>query len=904
MNDFFILNNDQFAITSYLTHQYIKRTKNDRFITKGSHPFLYPQKIEKQKRTFIIHSEKTADEKKINFCSSVIIKTLDNKYFTTNPGGEVFSEIVDYESEKKTGKNLMKFRKWILLNKNNIISKKAIGITDKIILKSPFGNYLKISKEGLIANSSLIEDSAVFYFKKAEKMPISNWMIERPFQSNLFLNLKCLDLFSENELFFSQVGFNGDSSNMMKFDNIYEAEQFILGEVIYSLLSQDGKFIKRKFDNKNGDSYYFFDSNEQFDVSFVQMVNRILPLSALHDKIKLFISIFDSNQKGLVCQGFCEGVIDIRKEYFLVLDKIEKEYGEKNLDIQKLWFYLRTPFKLFENLVNLIEEIQKKGTIFIFDIIFKFLTTAIDNELYKLFDFLMQKSIKPYISILGKWINYGILEDIYNEFFVEEFLKENFINFDNNKNLFNDNYWNSKFILHEEKIPQFFQNLGKKIFLTGKYMNVIKVYNPKLTQKKNSSEFFENYSFSIHNEDLRLNIENSYKWANQKLMEIILQKEKFLNKINLLKRFFFMDKGDFFIHFMDLAEDELKKRANSISLEKIQAFLDIALKNSTSNFSILKNKEIFCILTKYNTNELLSAFQHYKNLKNKENLDFENDLNFNTVYDNKKGFENFGINIKISWPLNLILNGKAILKYQILFRYLFILKYSQKQLCNIWLAFQEQRELKKNKFIKFNFGFLQKMLHLSKTLIYHFFFEVIEKKWIDFKKNLKKNVKTFEDIIKFHSEFLEEIFSESFLYNKKFKSLIWNINMFYIFYSDNMKDFLTNFFTLDYKAIIIENNLEEEKITKKNKKSKLSKIFKRNRTQKAMEKHKNKLMNEMIKKHQFPKNIHKFNSKFEQFLGQLRNLLEERKRRGEGTGFLLESLGSEKEFDAGNSFGN
>lgn len=893
MDDFFILNNDQFAITSFLTRDYIKRTKNGRFITKGSHPFLYPQKLEKTKRTFLIHSENTADSKKINFCSSIIIKTLDNKYFTSNPNGEVFSEKVDHSSEKKTGKNLMKFRKWVILNKNNIISKKAIGITDKILLKSPFGNYLKTTKDGLSAISSLIEDSAVFYFKKASKMPLSNWMIERPFQSNLFLNLKCLDLFSENELFFSQVAYSGDSSNSMKFENVYEAEQYILGEVIYSLLSQDGKFIKRKFDNKTGDSYYFFSSNEQFDVSFVQMVNRILPLSALHDKIKLFISVFESNQKGLVCEGFCEGIIDVRKEYFLVLDRIEGEYGEGGLDIQKLWFYLRTPFKLFQNVVNLIQEILKKGRIFIFDVIFKFLTTAIDNELYKLFDFLMQKSIKPFICLLGKWIDYGILEDIYNEFFVEEVLKDNL---EIDKNLFNDNYWNSKFVLHEEKIPKFFHNLGKKIFLTGKYMNVIKVYDPKLGQKTNSG-FFENYSFSIHNEDLRLNIENSYKWANQKLMEIILEKENFPEKINLMKRFFFMDRGDFFIHFMDLAEDELKKRANSISIEKIQAFLDIALKNSTCNFST--NKEIFCNLSKYNTNELISAFQLYKNLENKENLDFEDNLNFNTVYDNKKGFENFGINIKISWPLNLILNGTEILKYQILFRYLFILKYSQKQLCNIWLAFQEQRELKKNKFIKYNFAFLQKMLHLSKTLIYHFFFEVIEKKWVELNKNLKKNIKTFEDIIKFHSQFLEQCLQESFLYDKKIKSLIWNINMFYIFYADNMREFLTNFFTLDYKAIIIENNLENE--TKKKKTSKIQKNFKIN---KAMEKHKNKLMDEMIRKHQFPKNIHKFNSKFLQFSGQLKALLEEKSKVSEVSSYLLESLNFDKEFKAGNSFGN
>ena len=31
---------------------------------------------------------------------------------------------------------------------------------------------------------------------------------------------------------------------------------------------------------------------------------------------------------------------EIQREYLIVLSKIEKEYGEDYLDVQKLWFYL------------------------------------------------------------------------------------------------------------------------------------------------------------------------------------------------------------------------------------------------------------------------------------------------------------------------------------------------------------------------------------------------------------------------------------------------------------------------------------------------------------------------------------------------------------------------------------
>lgn len=37
-----------------------------------------------------------------------------------------------------------------------------------------------------------------------------------------------------------------------------------------------------------------------------------------------------------------------------------------------------------------------------------------------------------------------------------------------------------KYIFIKEKIPVFLRNIGRKIFLIGKYMNVIKVYDPNL----------------------------------------------------------------------------------------------------------------------------------------------------------------------------------------------------------------------------------------------------------------------------------------------------------------------------------------------------------------------------------------------------------------------------------------
>lgn len=48
----------------------------------------------------------------------------------------------------------------------------------------------------------------------------------------------------------------------------------------------------------------------------------------------------------------------------------------------------------------------------------------------------------------------------------------------------------------------FLRNLGRKIFLIGKYMNVIKFYDGSL-EPQLVHDIYENYRFTIHNDELK-----------------------------------------------------------------------------------------------------------------------------------------------------------------------------------------------------------------------------------------------------------------------------------------------------------------------------------------------------------------------------------------------------------------
>lgn len=50
-----------------------------------------------------------------------------------------------------------------------------------------------------------------------------------------------------------------------------------------------------------------------------------------------------------------------------------------------------------------------------------------------------------------------------------------------------------------------------------------------------------------------------------------------------------MDQGDFFVHFMDLTEEELKKPVDDIITTRLEALLELALRMSTANTDPFKD---------------------------------------------------------------------------------------------------------------------------------------------------------------------------------------------------------------------------------------------------------------------------------------------------------------------------
>ena len=56
-----------------------------------------------------------------------------------------------------------------------------------------------------------------------------------------------------------------------------------------------------------------------------------------------------------------------------------------------------------------------------------------------------------------------------------------------------------------------------------------------------------------------------------------------------IKHYFLLDQGDFIVQFMDMADDEMRKKMDEIMPTRLESLLELALRCSTANIDPYKD---------------------------------------------------------------------------------------------------------------------------------------------------------------------------------------------------------------------------------------------------------------------------------------------------------------------------
>jgi len=309
------------------------------------------------------------------------------------------------------------------------------------------------------------------------------------------------------------------------------------------------------------------------DPSLLYMINKILPLSTYYDKISQYLNLNNNLETGLISKAFCDGIRKILREYVLFINQLEIEFNIDNLDIQKLWYLSQPSLRLLENLQRLCYQASliKGGNLL--NVIYGFYQNTTDTELKGMYKLLLDKAFEPYLVRIRLWVCKGLLEDKYDDFMIvsnSEYSKENLAEH------YLDFYWDKKFLLNKENVPEFINIVADKILFIGKALNVLLesgniVYCPYEAE----FEVFKNQSLfdvEVSNNFQHL-IDKTYEWTNSTLITLFFKEENIVSIIKSMKKFYLMECGDFFTHMIDLADELLLQPKNTISFEKLVKYL-------------------------------------------------------------------------------------------------------------------------------------------------------------------------------------------------------------------------------------------------------------------------------------------------------------------------------------------
>eukprot|EP00743_Colponemidia_sp_Colp-15_P006425 GILK01006915.1.p1 GENE.GILK01006915.1~~GILK01006915.1.p1 ORF type:complete len:955 (+),score=184.16 GILK01006915.1:253-2865(+) len=533
------------------------------------------------------------------------------------------------------------------------------------------------------------------------------------------------------------------------------------------------------------------------DGSLCELLSKLLPVCRSYRVVRVYIERHESFDYGEVCQALCAAMRQLCREYLVLVTQLEHQHrkGPGGLTLQKLWFYLQPALKTLGFLERIAQEAANRIGGDLLGVIYGVMNDSTDAHAKALGNHLLQRASVPFVSMLDAWIYQGVIEDPYQEFLVKE---DSEIVLAMDKSDFSDTYWESRFTFRPNQVPVFLSAVADKVLTTGKYLSVFRacgrpISNPLVTQESDQVNPADSQWYTTK-------VEKAYSWASSHLLSLLMTEENLVARLCSLKNYFFLACGDFFVHLLDIAEDELTKTVQQITKSKLESLLEMALRTSTANVDPYKD-DLTCELYPYTLIEQLFAIHSGQPLPtaapagtNSVLNSFLNIATPGTVSTSLppsahlKGLEAFTLSYTVTWPLSLVVSRRNLTKYQLLFRHLFFAKYVERQLSSTWLLHQSTKELRVHAAFAGSYCLRHRMLHLCKNLVYYMVVEVLEPNFHTMKSALN-NATNIDEIISAHSNFLDMCLKECLLTDQELLKILTKITTTCLLFAQHVDRF-------------------------------------------------------------------------------------------------------------------
>ncbi|KAM7514663.1 hypothetical protein LguiA_004246 [Lonicera macranthoides] len=528
-------------------------------------------------------------------------------------------------------------------------------------------------------------------------------------------------------------------------------ELIVIDDLLSALIGIEGRYISINIVHGKEDSFTF-QVDASMDLALQESAKRVFPLCESYLLISQFVESRSEFKSGLVNHAFAAALRALLLDYQAMVAQLEHQFRLGRLSIQGLWFYCQPMMGSMQALSIVTKMVSSNN--FVGSAVLNLLHSqakamAGDQVVRSLLEKMTQSASSAYLCILERWVYEGVIDDHHGEFFIAEnkSLKKESLTQD-----YDAKYWRQRYSLKND-IPSFLANAAETILITGKYLNVMREcgHNIQVPMSENSKL----NSFGSNHHYLEC-IKAAYDFASGELLNLIKDKYDLMGKLQSIKHYLLLDQGDFLVHFMDIARDELAKRSDEISVEKLQSLLDLALR-STAAAADPCNEDLTCCVER---TTLLTRLSTLKDLEISptvsQHIDLDEPLNIT-------GLETFSLSYKVQWPLSLVISRKALTKYQLIFRFLFHCKHVNRQLCAAWQIHQGVRALDmQGTAISVSSLLCRSMLKFINSLLHYLTFEVLEPNW-HVMQNKLQTARSIDEVIQYHDFFLDKCLRECLL---------------------------------------------------------------------------------------------------------------------------------------------
>jgi gamma-tubulin complex component 2 len=597
-------------------------------------------------------------------------------------------------------------------------------------------------------------------------------------------------------------------------------ERILMDEVIGSFLGLEGVHIRMQATKGANDAKEWFEfrlvagDEVTFDAGLRNLVDQILPLSTSFVRVRNFVSSHQPGYEyGRVMQAFCEAIDALLQDYVNFVSHLEWElrrYAKADtLTIKSIYFQAAPSIHSMSILEHATEAVAEcKGG----ELINKL--WALDKRSYmgdtvakKVLGILLEKASEPYMEIMSDWLQTGRLNDPSGEFMVQRCAP-------NARTVLDGDSWFTLFQINEEHVLQGIapNNWTKdKILTTGKYWNAVQDchLDSKDIQRPTRHSKIPSLPFNSDSSAIAAYIDAKYQSASKVLVRILIENFKIMESLQIMKRYFLVDQGDFLMHFMDAAEQELLKPRDEISMGRLQHWLNMSVQFTEAHkedWGPVSGLRIpSCPLIPAGLRCRLSDESLVSHLDSRygggiaDRTPVTPSRRAYGMSTHVTGIEVFTIDFPhIPFPISLLMSQKAMDEYRLLFRHLFFTKHVERRLIGVW---KDNQLLKKLGTLRGPLGstFLlrQKMLHLVQNLIYYMVYEVVESNWTDMRNALDdrsdgntEKPQTVDDMLNIHNSFLERTLEACLLTNSDLIRSLTKLMNTCLLFTDQMRRFM------------------------------------------------------------------------------------------------------------------